>query len=204
MTPPRTPTDRPGPERSSAHRPTAAERWRIERAVWMLDARLQDLPRQSRIAKRRELRQNLRAAADEIGVRRAVAQLGDQRALAAGYLSAEYGDYSRRPSWTATAAWIFVVELVMILIDHVTSTAFQAGVAAATPHATGVYHWPGVSYLVSDATYTYAEGRSTSVGGAWTPWVYVLMLGGAVVAGRLWRLVPRLRRHRPLESAGID
>ncbi len=178
------------------------DRLRIERAVWMVDARIQDLPRRSRIAKRRELRQNLRAAADEIGARRAVSQLGDQRALAAGYLAAEYGERARRPSWSATAAWIVAVEGVMMLVDHVASTAFRAGVAATTPHATGVFHWPGVSHLVSAATYTYTDGRSTSVGGAWTAWVYVLMLGGAVVAGRLWRLLPQLRHHQ--HTAGAD
>lgn len=63
--------------------PTLTERLRMERAVWLLDARLQDLPRRSRIGKRRELRQNLLAAAEAIGARRAVDRLGDQRALAA-------------------------------------------------------------------------------------------------------------------------
>jgi hypothetical protein len=183
--------------------PTLTERLRIERAVWMLDARLQDLPRRSRIGKRRELRQNLMAAAEAIGARGAVDGLGDQRALAAGYLAAEYGERSRRPSWAAAAAWIVAIELGMMVVDHVASTAFRSGVAAAAPHATGAFHWPGVSYLVNDATYTFANGTSTSDGGAWTAWVYVLMLGGAVVAGRLWRLLPQLRRHPKLESADV-
>jgi hypothetical protein len=181
--------------------PTLTERLRIERAVWLLDARLQDLPRRLRIEKRRELRQNLLAAAEAIGARGAVSRLGDQRALAAGYLAAEYGERSRRPSWSAAAAWIVVVDLGMMLVDHVASSAFRSGVAAAAPHANGVFHWPGVSYLVSDATYTYSNGASTSDGGAWTPLVYVLMLGGAVVAGRLWWLLPHLRRQPKFEAA---
>lgn len=89
----------------------------------------------------------------------------------------------------------------MMLVDHVASTAFRSGVAAAAPHANGVFHWPGVSYLVSAARYTYSNGAVTSEGGAWTPLVYVLMFGGAVVAGRLWRLLPQLRRQSKLEGA---
>ena len=182
---------------------TLTDRLRIERSVWMLDARLQDLPRKSRIARRRELRQNLRAAADEVGAREAVSRLGDQRALAAGYLTAEYGELARRPSWTATAAWILAVDIAMTVLDRVTSAAFQAGVAATTPHATGTFHWSGVSYLLSNATFTYIDGHATSVGGAWTPWVYVFLLGGAVLAGRLWRLLPQLRRRQDLETADV-
>ena len=181
--------------------PNVADRLRIERAVWTLDARLQDLPRKSRLARRRELRQNLWAAAEEIGARRAVAQLGDQRDLASGYLAAEYGDLSRRPSWTATAIWILSIDLFMLLLDHAASTAFKAGILAATLHPTGTFQWAGVSHLISPATVTYTNGAAASDGGAWTPWVYVLMLGGAVVAGRLWRLLPDLRRSQGLEAA---
>ena len=43
------------------------DRLRIERVVWTLDQRLYDLPRSSRIAKRREVRQNVLAAAHDVG-----------------------------------------------------------------------------------------------------------------------------------------
>ena len=43
------------------------DRMRIERAVWALDQRLYDLPRKSRIAKRREVRENLITASHDIG-----------------------------------------------------------------------------------------------------------------------------------------
>ena len=50
------------------------DRMRIERVVWMLDQRLYDLPRRSRIDKRREVRANLRAAASDIDGAIALAQ----------------------------------------------------------------------------------------------------------------------------------
>ena len=58
------------------------DRMRIGRVVWMLDQRLYDLPRRSRIDKRREVRANLRAAASDIGTREALARLGNSRDLA--------------------------------------------------------------------------------------------------------------------------
>jgi hypothetical protein len=179
---------------------TARDRLRIERAAWMLDARLQDLPRRSRIAKRQELRENLRAAADEVGSRQAVRQLGDLRSLAADYLAAEYGDLARRPSWTATAITLLVVDLVMMALGNVGAAAFRAGVASTGQHATGTFHWHGVPYLISDQRFVYLDGKSTSDGGAWTPLVYAIMLGGAVVAGRLWRLWPTLRKRQVLNA----
>ncbi|MCM3920420.1 hypothetical protein ND748_01795 [Frankia sp. AiPs1] len=172
------------------------DRLRIERVVWTMDTRLQDLPRRSRIARRRELRDNLRAAAEDVGVGRAVDQLGDLRILAAGYLAAEYGELSRRPSWTAAAVTIFLVEAVMTLLDYATRAAFDAGITTTTPHATGTFHWTGVPYLISDGTFTYLDGTHTSDGGAWTPLVYVLMFAGAFTAGRMWRLISAWRRQR--------
>ncbi|KJE25302.1 hypothetical protein FF36_00435 [Frankia torreyi] len=171
------------------------DRLRIERAVWTMDTRLQDLPRRSRAARRRELRDNLHAAAADVGARQAVRQLGDLRVLAAGYLTAEYGELARRPSWAAAAFAIFAVEAVMMLVDYVARSAFDAGITA-TPEATGTFRWAGVPYLTSDATFTYHHGTHTSVGGAWTPLVYVLMFVGAFVAGRMWRLLSASRRQR--------
>ncbi|MDX6254194.1 MAG: hypothetical protein QOJ11_528 [Frankiales bacterium] len=170
------------------------DRLRIERAVWTLDYRVQDLPRATRIGKRRELRHDLRAAAADVGARQAVARLGDLRQLALGYLAAEYGELARRPSWTAAALWIAVVDLVALAIGSIGEAAFRSGVTAASPHVTATLHWHGVRFLVSDATFSFVDGRATSVGGAFTPLVYVVMLGGAVVAGRLWRISVRGRR----------
>ncbi|EIV92095.1 hypothetical protein [Frankia sp. QA3] len=184
--------------------PSALDRLRIERAVWTMNARLQDLPRRSRVTRRRELRDNLHAAAADVGARQAVRQLGDLRILAAGYLAAEYGELSRRPSWAAAAVTILTVEIVMMLVDYAGRTAFDAGITATTPDATGTFRWAGVPYLTSEATFTYRNGTHTSVGGAWTPLVYVLMFAGAFVTGRMWRLIFAWQRQRHLTPLAVD
>ncbi len=180
------------------------DRLRIERAVWTMNTRLQDLPRRSRTTRRRELRDNLRAAAEDVGTRQAVRQLGDLRILAADYLAAEYGDLSRRPSWTAAAVTILLIEGLMTLLEYAGRTAFDAGITTTTPHATGTFHWTGVPYLTSDETFTYLNGTHTSVGGAWTPLVYVLMFAGAFVTGRLWRLISAWQRQRHQTPLAVE
>jgi hypothetical protein len=47
------------------------DRLRTERVVWTLDQRLYDLPRNSRIAMRREVRENLRTATVDVGATQA-------------------------------------------------------------------------------------------------------------------------------------
>lgn len=60
-----------------AHDLNHLDRVRIERVVWTLDQRLYDLPRKIRIAHRRELRDNLTAAARVVGVSAALRDIGD-------------------------------------------------------------------------------------------------------------------------------
>jgi hypothetical protein len=68
--------------------------------VWTLDSYLQNLPWRSRVAKRRELRVNLRAASADVGTKEALRRLGNVRTIAADYMVAEYGGPG--PSWLAT------------------------------------------------------------------------------------------------------
>jgi hypothetical protein len=176
------------------------DRLRIERAVWTLDQRLYELPRRSRIAKRREVRQNLRAAASDVGARAALARLGDSHTLAAEYLSAELGD-GPRPSWMAASLFLFIGQLLLTSIFFDAGKAFARGVAAANPHATGTFTWHGISYVQSKVTYTFTDGRYDLVGGAWTPLAYVLWIAATVLVGRLWRFVPIWRRRRAARAA---
>jgi hypothetical protein len=172
---------------------TSHDRLRLEQAVWAVDRLIQDLPRKSRVAKRRELRDNLRAAAEDVGAAVAVRQLGDLKQLAAGYLAAEYGDWKPRPSWTraAVAAVLYYVLLSWLL--EAGSSAFRAGILTGQPKATGTFSWNGIPYLLTDVNFTFSNGASTSVGGAWSPLAYAALVLVSILAGRLWRLLPSLR-----------
>lgn len=88
------------------------DRLRIERLVWTLDQQLYDLPRASRIVKRREVRDNLLVAAVDIGTSNAIRRLGGSRRLADQFLTAELGD-GPRYSWVAAAWFAAVVPLLV-------------------------------------------------------------------------------------------
>jgi len=170
-------------------------RLRIERLVWFLDQQLYDLPRRSRIATRRDVRANLLEAARDVGAAEALRRVGDSRQLAQRYLVAELGEGPRH-SWIAAA---YVAGLLPLLLDYVfgeAADAYGAGVAAADPHATGTFTWPGVSYLQSPTTFSFTDGHANQLGGAWTPLTYLLWILATIAAGRLWRLL-RSRTRRP-------
>ncbi len=171
------------------------ERLRIERVVWMLDQRLYDLPRKSRIAKRREVRANLLSAAHDVGTDAALRNLGNSHALAAEYLSAEFGD-GPRPHWVAAATFFLTAQLVFTSMLSEAALAFGDGVTAANPHATGTYAWSGIAYLQDTVTYTFVDGQGQSVGGAWTPLAWAIWFVATVLVGRLWRVTRTWRRPR--------
>ena len=181
------------------HTITWFERLRIERAVWMLDQRLYDLPRRSRIAKRREVRANLITAANDVGATTALKHLGNSRQLAAEYLSAEFGD-EPRPSWIAAALFLFTGQLVLTSLLSEASFAFRDGITAADPSATGRFAWHGIPYLQDTVTYTFTNGTSSQVGGAWTPVAWAIWIVATVLVGRLWRVIPAWNRRRALRQ----
>jgi hypothetical protein len=178
-----------------AHTLNWFDRLRIERAVWSLDQRLYDLPRKSRVAKRREVRENLLAAAHDIGTTDALRHLGNSRELASGYLSAEFGE-APRPSWVAAATFAVTAQLLFTWVLGEAALAFGAGITAADPNATGTYTWSGIRYFQDTVTYTFVHGKGDSVGGAWTPLTWALWILATVLVGRLWR-VRLTRRRRP-------
>jgi hypothetical protein len=168
------------------------DRLRIERVVWALDQRLYDLPRRSRVAKRREVRENLLTAANDIGADDAMRNLGSTRELAAEYRDAEFGD-GPRPSWVAAATFLISTQLLLTWVLAEAANAFGDGIAAAHPNATGTFRWPGIRYLQDTVTYTFVDGHGSSVGGAWTPLTWAIWIFATVLVGRLWRI--RLRRR---------
>ena len=176
------------------HKLTPLDRIRIERLVWTLDQRLYDLPRASRIAKRREVRANLLEAAADQGTGEALRRIGSSGALAREYLGAEYGDRPHH-SWVAAAYFAALVPLLLNYVLSEAANAYGNGLAAA--HGTsGIFTWSGVSYLQSPLTFTVDHSGVTHSGGAWTPVVYVVWLAGIIACGRLWRLLPRPTRGR--------
>jgi hypothetical protein len=178
---------------------TWKDRVRIERAVWILDSYLRNLPRKSRIAKRRELRDNLRAASADVGASEALRRLGNIRTMAAEYLVTEYGGPG--PSWIATTFFLFAAFYFMFWFVNARIGAFKAGAVAANPHLTGTFHLAGVAFVFTNDTFIFTNGRFSEVGGTLLPLVYVCIFAVAVLVGRLWRVIPAVRQR---SLAAID
>jgi hypothetical protein len=182
------------------HTLTTLDRIRIERLVWTLDQRLYDLPRGSRIAKRREVRANLLEAAADHGTGEALRRIGTSGTLAREYLGAEFGDRPRH-SWTAAACFAALVPLLLNYVLSEVANAYGNGLVAA--HGTsGIFTSSGVSYLQSPLTFTVDQGGVTHSGGAFTPLVYVVWAVGIIACGRLWRLLPRPTRGQRTAAVG--
>jgi hypothetical protein len=171
------------------------DRIRIESRVWSLDQQLYDLPRKQRIATRRETRSNLVSAAQKVGARQALANLGSSRQLAEDYLQAEFGP-APRASWVSAGIFLFTAALVLTSLLSEAAHGFADGVLAGDSHASGTFHWPGIAYLQSAVEYTTVNGHETLVGGALTPLAYVLLALAAIAVGRLWRVLPNWRGRK--------
>lgn len=171
------------------------DRVRIEMVVWSLDHRLYDLPRHSRNSKRREVRANLMSAAQDIGTSAALARLGNSRALAQGYLSAEYGDGPRASGVTA-ALVLFTGLLLLNSILFDAAIAYRDGLLTGIPEATGQYSWSGISPLQESVQFTFTNGSAEIIGGGLSPIAWGLLVIAAILAGRLWRIPLAWRRGR--------
>ena len=166
------------------------DRLRLERAVWAFDRRLQDLPRRSRVSRRRELRDDLQSAMEVVGAAAAVRQLGDLRQLAAGHMAAEYGDWQPRPSWTRVAAAAVLFYFFLAWLLEAGTSAFRAGIQTGQHDPAGSFSWTGIPYLLDDVAFTFSDGASSSAGGAWRAGAYIALVAVTILAGRLWRLLP--------------
>jgi hypothetical protein len=177
------------------HDVNLVDRLRIEGVVWSLDQRLYDLPRKTRIERRRELRTNLIAAAHDVGTASALRDVGNSSTLAAEYLDAELGPGPRH-SWTAAGVFLFTTVLLLTSVLFDAADAFGDGILAGNPDADGTFTWPGIGYLQTEVTYTVSGGEQSFVGGAFTPLTYALLIAGTILVGRLWRALPMWRRRR--------
>ncbi len=165
------------------------DRLRVERFVWVLDQQMYDLPRASRIARRREVRDNLLAAARDVGTTEALRRLGSSRRLANEYLTAELGDGPRH-SWLAAACFAGLFPLILLGGLGEAASAYQDGITSVDPHVTGTFTWHGIDYLQTAVTFTFTDGHASRTGGAFTVLTYAILIIGTVLIGRLWRLLP--------------
>jgi hypothetical protein len=184
------------------HALTWIDRLRIERIVWSLDQRLYDLPRKSRIANRREVRENLLTAAHDIGTTDALKHLGNSRELAAAYLSAEFGEGSRI-YWVAAATFAVTASLLFAWVLGEAASAFGDGITAANPLATGTFTGSGIQYFQDAVTYTFVHGKGSYVGGGWSPMSWAVYFIAIILVGRLWRIGSTWRRRRATTTGTV-
>lgn len=178
-----------------SHSVSWIDRIRIERLVWTLDQRLYDLPYRSRIARRREVRQNLLAAAQDVGTTQALHRLGSSYQLAEEYLTAQYGAHPRH-SWVAAVYAAAFIPLALNFFMSEATSGHQAAITSASPHVTGTFTVPGISFLQHAIVYTFTDGHASFTGGNWTTVCYLLWLTATILAGRLWRLPLSWARRR--------
>jgi hypothetical protein len=184
---------------------TRIERLHIEWTVWAFDYLLINMPHRLRVAKRREMRADLYAAADDVGTAEALRQLGSLRRLAADYLDAQYGEHGSRPSFWRGATWMVLLLPIMFAVEDLGKWSFLDGVRAI-PHATGVFHYAGLKFLGLELTYTFADGRNVASG--WSQNVTAVelayMLAAFLIGARTWRLLASWRSWRLRRADAIS
>jgi hypothetical protein len=177
--------------------PTRIDRLRIEWTVWAFEYRLINMPHRLRVAKRREMRADLHAAAADVGTAEALRQLGSLRQLAAEYLDAQYGEHGPRPTFWRGITGMVLLLPIMFALEDLGKWSFLDGVRAI-PHATGVFHYTRLKFLGLDFTYTFADGRNIAPGWSLTVTSVGLayMLAAFLIGARTWRLLAPWRRWR--------
>jgi len=114
--------------------------------------------------------------------------------------AAEYG--GREPSWIAAVCSFWAAIGFLFWISNARISAVREGVVAVSPQATGLFHWQGVNYLPTVATFTFVNEKSTEHGGRWLPLGYLCVVGLAILPGRLWRVFPAWRRQYAFGTSG--
>ena len=152
----------------------------IDFNLWMSDYPQREY---RRIAK--ALKAEVRAAAADVGMKKALEGLGTPRGLAAGYL-AEIG--SQRPRWNTgaiAAAFALVLPFVAwgVFVAGSISTLEAQGGGRAELHFLGAQ----VEAFVDDP----GTGSGITMGAAWWAWVLPLTLLVFLVASRAWRALLR-------------
>ena len=159
-----------------------ADRWRRSWYLQRLELWLDPMPRRRRRAVLGELRANLDEATADVGLERAVADLGAPRELARRYLDAETAG---RPRWhqgavaagLLLAAWVYATFFYAVgMLDALASTG-------TTTPARGSFLGTRVEAVSSPA-----EFSAAFTGVPWAPVVATLVV--FLLVGRAWRALP--------------
>lgn len=163
---------------------SAADRWRRFWYLQQTELWLEGLPGRRRRTVLAELRSSIDAAAHDVGMTTALADLGRPRALAAQYLEAEP---ARRPHWSRGAlaaglvlgAWLYATLFYTLgMLDALES--------AGAPRATGSFLGTSVRAVFTD--------QEISAGFSGAPWFPVLLvLLTFLLVGRAWNALPGRR-----------
>lgn len=164
--------------------PTLLDRARLELYLQRLDHHLGDLPGSRRRQLHRELRANTQAAAAEVGLRQALANLGHPRALATGYLAAEG---RRLPHYRKGAWWTVATLAVYLGAMGLYAAGFTDGA-----HAAGATK-PVTTWFLGASIQADAAGSSWTVPGSLL--VVGLLLVVYLLASRAWRALPPVRQR---------
>ncbi len=161
-----------------------ADRLRLEAALlrvdWELDGRI---PGRVRRQIKDELRANLSDAAGVVGMKTAIQQLGDLRALGASYLEVYRGRFDLRRGCTAAFVAYVAIQVVVFAVFF----AFQGGVLSSGGHSAAYDFLNGFGPFGGSVG---SGGKSFEVS-ILTPAHLVVMLVAFVIGSRMWRLLRR-------------
>jgi hypothetical protein len=171
--------------------PSIVDRARFKVYLWRLDYHLNDLPH-SRIREiRSEIRANTASAAADVGMRRALANLGHPRVLAAGYLSAEgrpLPTYRRGIYWAIAAFWAYNWTVMSYTLG------FADGGAAVDETRQIATSFLGTSIEANGAPRYAFEWALTGV--SMIPTLIAFLLGS-----RIWRALASVRSWLAMRSS---
>jgi hypothetical protein len=193
-----------------------ADRIRLALFLWRLSHRLVDLPGRRRREIRRERRDNTRAAAAEVGMRRALANLGHPAALAAEYASAEG---RRRPRYRRGILYAVIAGYAYFILSMFVVGAggnFWSELEARTGLTASPTEDVDANQVITQdvmgvVVKSTVSGSSTvkdwadpapgdtvlmqeeiePVGIRW--WVALIPVGVLLLTARIWRLLPSMR-----------
>lgn len=167
------------------------DRWKRWNYLQWVDTWLVSLPRRRRREVLAELRQNLGAAAGDVGMTSAIVELGEPRALAASYLDTEP---RRGPRWDAGLVAMLVVVTAWVIVTAVYVMGALGALGASETADSVTLHFLGVRIV--------AENSSTALAAKFSGWPWITlvsMLLAFAIFSRCWRLLHR----RPPETAPL-